>query len=535
MAAAAATPLPSPEGVVDRLLAAAAELADRDLDGRPDGQLGADLETLEQVRRRVEAHQIALADILKTRRTRRLRERGTDADKAARQAERATQDELTDTLQWSRSDARRATRLGRELHAAGTSDGTRDAFSAGHLPPRHAKLLADTLRHLVGAERDWAEAVLLEAARREDAVTFGRTCRRLLAELDHEAAMADEDRRHARRGARMTQTDDGMLALSAHLSGIDAETVATAIHAFRRPDPPDVRRSPEQATADAIVDLAAAALRAAEAPAHHGIRPHATVDLDYRTLLAQAGVTDAVWMGPLPFGEARRLLADCGVSRLLVEPDSTPVEAGPETRNVPNGLYRGLLRRDGGCIAVGCDAPAAWCDAMHLDHPYRFEGRLSLHNAALGCRLHHRKYDRANWKITWIDGRPVLHPPGRPPGKPAGTHPEPAGRARPAPPTGGDARPGRKASHPPGNHPGAGPGPSGGDPTVAPAATDTSHPSGNHSKAPPGPRGSHPPGPPGTDHRDTPGNDPPGRGRPTPHRSTPHPHESHVGRLFRRP
>ena len=501
MALAAASPLPPPDRVVQRLLTAAGELIDRDLDELGDGQLVEDLDHLEKTRRRVEAHQIALAEVLKTRRARRLRDKGRDPEKAARQAERATQDELTDTLQWSRSDARRATRLGRELSSAGASRGTREAFREGRLPPRHAKLLADTVRHLVGAERDWAEAVLLEAARREDAVTFGRTCRRLLAELDHEAAMAAEDRRHGRRSARMSQTDDGMLAISAHLSGADAETVATAIHAFRRPDPPDVRRSPEQATADAIVDLAAAALRAADAPARHGIRPHVTVDLDYQALLAQAGVAETVWMGPLPFGEIRRLLADCGVSRLLIGPDATPVEAGPESRNVPNGLYRGLLRRDGGCIGIGCDAPAAWCDVMHLDHPYRFEGRLSLHNAALGCRLHHRKYDRAGWKITWLDGRPVLHPPGRSPGKDPGK--------QPAAPTG--------------------------TPPTPTAGPDASHPPGNRPKPPPGPTGGDPPGPTGGDPSGPAGGNPPGHGDPASNRSTPRPSESHIGRLFRRP
>ena len=415
MAIAQPTPLPAPAGPIELLATAAGELASRDLDPLTDQQLDEDLATLEQVRRRVEAHQITLASAAKDRRARRLADRGMEAGKARRQADRQTRDTLTNDLHWTPSDARRATRIGGELTGAGSSQDVREQLADGRLSPRHATLLADTLRHLVGTERDWAEAVLLEAAAREDAITFGRTCRRLLAELDHDAAMGDEQRRHARRTARMSKTPDGMLALHTLLSGADAETVATAIHAFRRPDPPGITRTPEQATADAIVDMAAAALRAGEAPATHGIRPHVTVDLDYQSLLRQAGVAETVWMGPLPFGEIRRLLADCGISRLLLDPDSTPVEAGPETRNVPNGLWRGLARRDRGCIGAGCDAPAAWCDVMHLDHPYRLHGRLSLSNAALGCRLHHRKYDHAGWQITWQHGRPTLHPPGHPP------------------------------------------------------------------------------------------------------------------------
>ena len=433
MAAAQPTVLPAPEGPVERLSAAAAELPGRDLDALADRQLQADLKTLEQTRRRTEAHQIALANALKTREAARLADRGVEAGKAARQAERATRQELTNELQWSAGDASRATRIGDELTAAGTSKDARERFADGRLSPRHAKLLADTLRHLTGDERDRAEQQLLDAAGREDATTFGNTCRRLLAQLDHDAAMSEEQRRHNRRSARMTQTDDGMLAIHALLAGLDAETYATAVNAFRQPDPPGITRTPEQRTADAMVAMAAAALRLGDAPAKHGIRPHVTVDLDWQTILAQAGVAETVWMGPLPFAEIRRLLADCGVSRLLVDPDATPVEAGPETRDVPNGLWRGLLRRDGGCIGIGCDAPAVWCDVMHLDHPYRFHGRLSLTNAALGCRLHHRKYDLAGWQITWDKGRPTLHPPGRPPGAPSEGPPSPPERERTGP------------------------------------------------------------------------------------------------------
>ena len=484
MAITQPTPLPAPAGPVERLAAAAAELPARDLDGLAEQQLDADLATLEQVRRRVEAHQIALADTRRRRQAARLADRGVEAGKAARQADRETRDKLTNDLQWTPSDASRATRIGDELTAAGTSPDARERLADGRLSPRHAKLLADTLRHLTGDERDRAQQQLLDAAGREDATTFGNTCRRLLAQLDHDAAMGEEQRRHARRSARMTQTDDGMLGVSGQFSGLGAETVATAIHAFRRPDPPDVCRTPEQRTADAIVDMAAAALRAAEAPATHGIRPHVTVDLDYESLLAQAGAAETVWMGPLPFAEVRRLLADCGVSRLLVDPDSTPVEAGPETRNVPNGLYRGLLRRDRGCIGAGCDAPAAWCDVMHLDHPYRFQGRLSLSNAALGCKLHHRKYDLASWQITWQAGRPTLHPPGQPP--------DPPGQ-------GGDDPP---------------------EPTPG---------------GPPEPRTSDPPGPtPQTRQADPP--DPPARTGATAPRDPPQgPADSYVGRLFRQP
>jgi len=159
--------------------------------------------------------------------------------------------------------------------------------------------------------------------------------------------------------------------------------------------------------------MARAALAAGEAPANRGVRPHVTVVVDWEAIAAQAGVAEAAWMGPLPFLEIRRLLADCDVGRLIVDADGLPMEAGQAVRTVPAGLWRALTVRDGGCVATGCDVPAAWCDVMHLGEPYRFDGRLSLANAALGCRHHHRLYDRGSWELTWRDRRPTLHPPTR--------------------------------------------------------------------------------------------------------------------------
>jgi hypothetical protein len=97
------------------------------------------------------------------------------------------------------------------------------------------------------------------------------------------------------------------------------------------------------------------------------------------------------------------------------------VEASEAVRSVPAGVHRAILARDGArCIADGCDVPAGWCDVMHLKVPYRLGGRLTIDTAGFGCRYHHDKLDRRGWKVTWLDGRPVLHHPARPPDVPVG-------------------------------------------------------------------------------------------------------------------
>ncbi len=412
------TGMPAEELVaaIDRLLAVA-------VDGLDEEAITAELEVIELASRRLDARRCRLASAMAAQRAAQAQQEadanGQDGLRARQRARRQAEEELANQHRWSRSDAKRATNIGDQL---GDDDQSQAAFDQGTLPTRHAQLLADTLKHLHGDQREEAKRTLLAAAADEDAQTFGRTCRRVLASFDAAAAMRGENRRHQRRRASVHTTDDGMLAVSGEWSGVDAEVVATAIEAFRRPDPPGVHRTAPQRTADAVVELARAALRAGDAPTVHGVRPHVSVLIDHAALLADARavadgqigapvVVDTPWLGPLPFAEVRRLLADAGVSRLLVDPDRVPLEAGEEVRNVPAGLWRSLVARDGGCIVEGCQALAGWCDVMHLARPYRLEGRLSLDNAALGCRHHHRCYDLYGWQLDWDGRRPRLRPP----------------------------------------------------------------------------------------------------------------------------
>jgi hypothetical protein len=391
---------------VDRLVAVPVDELDEDAIRR---QLG----TVERVRRRLDARRCRLADTLADRQATRAGEaakaQGRDDIRARERARQDVGRELAQAHRWGPSETKRALGVGSQMREPGPAQA---AFDAGALPARHAELLADTLKCLTDpADRDLAQRQLLAAAAEQDPVAFGRTCRRLLAELDQAAAQRAETRRHGRRRLAIAPTDDGMLAISGVLAGLDAETVATAIDAFRHPDVPGQHRTAEQRTADALVELARAALRAGEASEQHGVRPHVTVTIDWDTIRDGAGVAEAAWLGPLPYSEVRRLLADASVARLLVDAKRVPLEAGEAVRSVPAGLWRAVVARDRGCVAEGCDIPAGWTDVMHLERPYRFDGRLSPRTAALGCRHHHRLYDHHGWRIDWVDGRPVLRPP----------------------------------------------------------------------------------------------------------------------------
>jgi hypothetical protein len=405
---------PAPAVALD---AAVRSLAAVPIDELDDTQVRAELSVIEEARRRLEARSCRLAAALTDRERQRAVQARPDDPRAARNAERRTRDELQDQLRWTPSQAKQAQQLGSGL--AHTPEAG-SAFDAGQLPAAHARLLADTLKWLDDDQAAQAEATLLAAARDQDARSFGRTCRRLLAELDHDAAMRAEDRRHARRRGNLVHTEDGMTKLDTQVAGLDGEYLATALHTFRRPDAPGEQRTPEQATADAVVAMARAALDAGTAGRKHGARPHLIIVAEQDVATGQrGGVVETAFSGPLPAGEGLGVLDDAAVSKLLCDDRGIPVQATAEVRNAPQGLYRAVHVRDQGrCIAEGCDMTAAWCDVMHLTVPYRLQGRLTIDTAGLGCRYHHTKLDRGGWKITWIDRRPILHHPDRPPDPP---------------------------------------------------------------------------------------------------------------------
>ena len=395
-----------------RLSAAVDQLLSRPLNTLDEPSLAAELAAVETEVRRLSARQTRIVSAMTSRRARTAASRnGTDPRREHERAARQVQQELTDQHQWTPSTAKGAGRLGRRLDERPAALAA--AFDAGELPARNAQLLTELLDKLPDSCHEEVVDRLLDPARTADAVTFGRTCRRVLTELDHDTAMRDEDRRHAARRAAVTQRPDGMTVLSGQWSGVDGELLHTVVHAFRTPDAPGIHRSAEQRTADAIMEAFRVALRAGEAPEQHGIRPHLLITVSADTIEAGQGSAEGAWAGPLPFGEVRHLLADAGIARILVDARGLPLETSAEVRTVPVGLYRFLLVRDGGCIAEGCDTPAAWCDVMHLSDPYRGQGRLSPTNSALGCRRHHRAYDHHGWQVTWEDDRPVMRPPPR--------------------------------------------------------------------------------------------------------------------------
>jgi len=214
-------------------------------------------------------------------------------------------------------------------------------------------------------------------------------------------------------GLRLSKVLDGRSNISGEVSGLAAETITTALNAFMdRPSEGDARTT-AQRRADALVRICEIALNQGAC----GVRAAAnvTVVVDWTTLLnGNRGRMDGQFTGPLPRSEIERLLCDCSVSRVVMGPDSVPLDVGRTTRVWSPAQRATIVARDGGCGWPGCEIPAPWCEIHHHEH-WEHGGETSVANGYLLCSHHHHFLHRQpDWTTSFEDQvLRVFRPDGR--------------------------------------------------------------------------------------------------------------------------
>ncbi len=199
-----------------------------------------------------------------------------------------------------------------------------------------------------------------------------------------------------------------------------------------------VSRSTGQQRADAFIDdLVASAVTSGGLPETGGSRPVVSVTVPLQRLTQpcdHAANTDDLLTGIAstsdttePFGSvatlsvvngpgeaivsaqaAQRITCDCEVHRIVLNPDSLPLDVGRTTRTIPAHIRKALNARDKGCIYPHCDRPAGWCEGHHIVH-WAHGGPTALKNLALLCSRHHHDAHAYGDQIT-IDtnGKPKV-------------------------------------------------------------------------------------------------------------------------------
>ena len=61
--------------------------------------------------------------------------------------------------------------------------------------------------------------------------------------------------------------------------------------------------------------------------------------------------------------------------------------------------------RDGTCRAEGCDIPADWCEAHHLERPWSRGGLTDLEDGVLVCSFHHHRAHDPDYAADLHAGR----------------------------------------------------------------------------------------------------------------------------------
>ena len=294
-----------------------------------------------------------------------------------------------------------------------------------------------------------AETELAKWAVQHDAAELANLGRYLIHVLDADTLEDREERAFTRRDLWFTHFGDGVMRFG---GGGDAESVAiirAALDSLAAPCPaadgtPDSRTA-GQRMFDALVELARRTCDTGKLPAGHGVRPHLAVIVSLQALLSRTGGqadmprltgadspgligsaadTGSVgrgwtatppgelgWGGPISAEAVRRIACDAGVSRVITDPASVPLDLGRETRTVTVGQWAALVVRDRGCAFPGCTRPPGWCIAHHILH-WADGGPTDLDNLVLLCGFHHRRVHHHGWDINMAaDGHAEFIPP----------------------------------------------------------------------------------------------------------------------------
>lgn len=277
----------------------------------------------------------------------------------------------------------------------------------------------------------WAQAAeqLIGEASERTAEELGAAARAIRDLLDPEGAQQRFLDRHEKRSYREWIDQYGVRHASIAYDDHGAALVSTLINAALRPrrGGPRFVDSDEQANAKRLVDdprtneqlqydLIIDLLRAgafADAKDVFGTRQagvrlvQVADDAGTRAGYAEDG------LGVLPAAAVDQHICDTGIVPVCVDACGNPLDVGREQRLFTPAQRVGLALRDGGCRWTGCDRPASYCEAHHIDEWHRDGGRTDIDRGILLCRFHHMELHHGGWRIT-RDGKAdfELHDPG---------------------------------------------------------------------------------------------------------------------------
>lgn len=329
---------------------------------------------------------------------------------AEAKGERDTVSFLANELQMSPGEAKRTADLGRHLDAL---PATREALAAGDIGVDQAHQISRAAKRGVLGDHRITEAQLLDTARATTPKQLSDEIRRREAAADGDRLLRDQQRAHSRRSLRTWTTPDGLGHGTWTADPQSHELISAFVDAFTTPDPAGTpierQRTPEQRRFDGLVQGAAVALGAGEAPTVGKVRPHVNVFVDHDTLVAASAdgtrgpdrdlVPAETAQGPICLDTLRRHVCDADVTTFITD-GAKVLSVGRTTREWSDAQRKAIVATDGHCRWPGCDAPPAWCQIHHVAWWGRDEGHTDVDNGALLCLRHHILAHEGGWTLT---------------------------------------------------------------------------------------------------------------------------------------
>ncbi|MGF2950008.1 HNH endonuclease signature motif containing protein [Microbacterium alcoholitolerans] len=162
----------------------------------------------------------------------------------------------------------------------------------------------------------------------------------------------------------------------------------------------DDPRTNDQLAYDLLMDvLRAGALADAESvfgTRQAGVRLVQTVDADGNRAPVAHSEDNLI---SVPAAAVDQRLCESGFVPLTIDACGKPLDVGREHRLFTPRQRIALAIRDGGCRWRGCDRPASYCEAHHIDEWARDLGRTDIDRGILLCRYHHMTLHHGGWRI----------------------------------------------------------------------------------------------------------------------------------------
>jgi hypothetical protein len=264
---------------------------------------------------------------------------------------------------------------------------------------------------------DAVTELLATAATGMDADRLFRAACDLRNEID-EAGIADRERaRFEARALQFRRNPDGTARL---VWDMDPETATIAGDLFDRATSPrrggprfvdptrkaasqrilDDTRTTEQLVSDVFLELLRQGAVADTSQLLGTAAPVVTIYVTKETIDKGEGSGRVAGQPePVSWATIERHICTGGVTDVSFDETGNPLNLEREQRLFTRKQKAVLAAVWGGCAIEGCDRPASWTEAHHIEHYARDHGKTNILNGILLCRHHHLLLHNNGWEI----------------------------------------------------------------------------------------------------------------------------------------